>query len=161
MDEMGVSVSDREYDSFVSYLVSDGLEIDDIEMPEMDDTALDIVNFLLSIFGVIALCVVLLLLILLLFVTNKGDRLFALHDTGVCFIVGSGIFLLITLAARILAAVFVGENPWLYLGSILVGTAVESILFILLGVLGAGVILLLINYFIRKYQSKRAAKAAV
>ena len=159
IEEMNVKVSDREYDRFVDYMVEDGLEIEDIELPEMDEGTLDLVNFLLSFWSIAALCLVLVLLIVLLFVTNGKDRLFAVHDTGVSLIVGSGLFLLVTLAARILTSILVDEDPLVYLGSVLVSSAAESILLIVGGVLAVGVILLLVNFFVRKHQSKRAAQA--
>lgn len=161
IDEMNVPVSNSEYDMFVDYLVEDALEIDDIELPEIEVDSLDITNFLLSFWGVVALCVILVLLIVLLFVTNKKDRLFAIHDTGVSLIVGSGIFLLVTLAAKFLAALFIEKAPLAYIGCILVSTAAEGIMLIAAGVLALGVILLLVNLIARKVQSKRAAKAAI
>lgn len=161
VDEMNVPVSNRDYDMFVDYLVEDALEIEDIEMPEIDEGILDVVNFFLSFWGVAALCLVLVLLIVLLFVTNKRDCLFAIHDTGVSLIVGSGIFLVVVLAARFLATLFAEEAPLVYVGCILVSAAAESVLLIAAGVLALGIILLLVNLIARKIQSKRAAKAAV
>ena len=92
---------------------------------------------------------------------DDWDRLFAVKDTGVALVIGSVLFLLVTLAARILCSIFVDEDPLMYLLSTLVSCAAESILLIVLSVLAVGVILLLVNLIVRKVQSKRAAKAAV
>lgn len=159
-EKMNISASDRNYDHYVDFLVSDGLNTR-VELPEVEEEILDLINFGLSFYPIAGLCLVMVLLIVLLFVTNRKDRLFAVKDTGIALMVGSALFLLVILAARILCSVFVDENPLVYLITTLVSCAAESILLIVVSVLALGVILLLAYLIARSVQRKRAAKAAI
>ena len=156
LKKMSISVSDRNYDLFVDFLADEGLNTE-IELPEVEESALGLINAGLSFFVIGGLCLVMVLLVVLLFVTNRKDRMFAVKDTGISLVVGSGLFLLVTLAARILSSIFVDEDPLVYLITTLVSAAAERILPVVAIVLALGVILLLINFFVRMYQRKHAA----
>lgn len=155
IEVMNVSVSDREYDYFVDYMV-DALELE-IELPEMEDDIVDIIDLLRSFYVVAGLCLVMVLLVVLLFVTNRKDLLFAVKDTGISFVIGASLFLLVILGGSLLASGFASEVPLVYLGITLLSCAAEVALLAAAGVLALGVILLLVNFFVRKHQRKRMA----
>ncbi len=155
IDAMNISVSDADYDRFVNLLVN-SLEAD-IEVPELDDDVVDVMGLVRSVYVIAGLCLVMVLLVVLLFVTNRQDYLFAVKDTGISFVIGAGLFLLVILGGGLLASGFAGEQPLAYLGITLLSCAARVSLLVAAGVLVLGVILLLVNFFLRKHQRKRMA----
>lgn len=157
-EELNLPLEEDEIEDLAEELIESG-DFDDIPIySEMDSevrSALEIINLILSVYALGALCLLMLLLVLLLFAVNHRDPLYALRDTGIVCVLGTVFPLLAVLGGRGLVAFAAGKDGIVYIVATVLSCVLESSLTVTASVFGAGVLLLIINGIARKVQKKK------
>ena len=159
VEQMGIPLDEENYHLLVEEMVEEIGE-GEIELPAFsrsDREVLGIVNIALSFTGIGAMCLVLILLVLLLFVANHRDPMYAVRDTGIVCVVGTILPLLLMLGGRAAVSVFAGKDAVMYLVCTVLSCIAESSLLVVGITFGLGIVLLVVNGIVRKAQRKRCA----
>jgi len=160
-DKLNLPMEDVDLEELSDDIVEE-FQLDDLILPTSEDIdadarmALDIVGILLSFYAIGGACLVLLLLVLLLFVTNHRDPMYAVRDVGIVSVLGTILPLLLIFGAKGAVAFFAGKEAEMYLASVAVSCILDSTFIPAVAVFGLGIVLLIINGIVRKVQKNRA-----
>lgn len=160
VETFGLPVEVENYHLFAEQIM-DEIYLGELELPNWtrsERQVLEIVNLSLSFYGIGALCLVLILLVLLLFVANHRDPMYAVRDVGIVCVLGTVLPLLAMLAGRIAVSAFAGKDAMMYIVCTVLSCVAESSLLVVGIVFGLGIVLLVVNGIVRKVQRKRDAK---
>jgi len=157
-DELDLPMEDFELEETAAYLLeTTGLG----EIPlgtnwsEGDRQMLSVLDKLVSGSLLIVPLGILAFFVILLFLINIKDVMYAVRDVGIVSILGSLPLLLVILGANSAPAMYAGKDAAMYLGSVVLSCVLSRSLVILISVFSAGVLLLILNGIIRAVQKKR------
>ena len=136
-------------------------DLDDIPLPDLDgevEDVLEIARFTVSQAALVPLLVALLVLVVLLFVANLKQPLYAMRDLGIVAVLGTVLPLIAVVGCRLSISRAAGTNALLYVGGTVVSCVLESSLLLYICIFTAGVAALVAFGVIRSLRKKRAAR---
>ena len=136
-------------------------DLNDIPLPDLDgevEDVLEIARFTVSQAALIPLLVALLVLVVLLFVANLKQPLYAMRDLGIVAVLSTILPLIAVVGCRLSVSRAAGTNALLYVGGTVVSCVLESSLILYICVFAAGVAALVAFGVIRSLRKKRAAR---